>query len=387
MLSFKNYKLDGTLKKILQGTAIAFLVIGLLLVSLIAVNYKQLGNLVKVVTLVKTQYLNPVSYDTLIEGSVKGVVQSLNDPYSAYLDPSTYRQLREQIKGSFGGLGVLVGMKDDQLTVARTYRNTPAYRAGIQPGDVILKIDNKDVSGIDMDTALNLLRGQVGTKLTLTIIRANITNPFDVSLTREEITVPTVESAMLKDGVAHITISQFTEHTPQELENNISKLKEENMKSVILDLRGNPGGELTSAVNVAGYFVPKGPVVYIDYRGQKLEEHSAQGNNLGLPLVVLINEHSASAAEILAGSIKDTSAGTILGQKSFGKGVVQMVFDLGNGAGLKLTTARYLTPKKKDINNKGIEPDIVVEQPLEGPDIQLQKAVEVLEQKNINKAA
>lgn len=386
-MSLGKYHLDNTMKKILQGAVITLVIIGVLLVGLVAVNYKQLGNLVKVVTLVKTQYLNPVSYDTLMEGSIKGIVQSLNDPYSAYLEPATYKQLREQIKGSFGGLGVLVGMKDNQLTVARTYRGTPAYRAGIQPGDVILKIDNKDVSGIDMDTALHLLRGQVGTKLTLTILRANVASPFEVPLTREEITVPTVESTMVKEGIAHITITQFTEKTPEELEDQIAKLKKQDMKSVILDLRGNPGGELTSAVKVAGYFVPAGPVVYIDYRGGNQEEHRSQGNNLGLPLVVLINEHSASAAEILAGAIKDTSAGTILGQKSFGKGVVQMVFELGNGAGLKLTTAKYLTPKKHDINNKGIEPDIVVEQLLEGPDVQLQKAIEVIEQKIGNKAA
>ncbi len=386
-MDFEQFRSKDTLKKIVSGIAIAGIVFMVLFVGFIAANYKQMGNLLKVVSLVKTQYLSPVDNDTLMEGSIKGIVQSLNDPYSSYLEPSTYKQLKEQIKGSFGGLGVLVGMKENQLTVARTYKGTPAYRAGIQPGDIILKIDNQDVSGIDMDTALHLLRGQVGTELTLTILRANIASPFNVPLTREEITVPTVEGQIVKGDIAHIIISQFTEQTPQELEENIERLNKQGMKSVVLDLRGNPGGELTSAVKAAGYFVPAGPVVYIDYRAGNQEEYLAEGNNLGLPLVVLINEHSASAAEILAGAVKDTQAGTIVGQRSYGKGVVQMVFELGNGAGLKLTTARYLTPNKQDINKKGIEPDIIVEQTLEGPDVQLQRAVELIEQGNASKAA
>lgn len=386
-MSFGRYSSNRGIYRILTGLAIAVFVLMVGFGWLVASNYKQVGNLVKVITLVKTQFLNPVEYNTLMEGAIKGLVQSLDDPYSAYLDPATYKALREQIRGTFGGLGILVGMKDENLTVAKTYKGTPAYRNGIQPGDIIVKIDSREVRGLDQETAVQLMRGPVGTKLTLTLVRSGVPKPFEVDLTREEITVPTVESRMIKNGVAHIMLGQFTEKTPEELAEHIEKLKKQSLRGVILDLRSNPGGELMSAVKVSGYFVPAGPVVYIDYRGGRQEEHRAQGNNLNLPLVVLINEHSASAAEILAGAVKDTNSGTLVGQRSFGKGVVQMIFDLDNGAGLKLTTARYLTPKKNDINKKGIEPDVAVELPLNGPDTQLQRALEILSERLGEKAA
>ncbi len=386
-MSFGRYRASRGTHRLITGLAVAVFVLIVGFGWLVAANYKQFGNLVKVIALIKTQYLNPVDYDAMVEGAIRGVVQSLDDPYSAYLDPVTYRHLREQIKGSFGGLGILVGMKDEYLTVARTYKGTPAYRAGIQPGDVIYKIDNREVKGIDLETAVQLMRGPVGTKLTLTLVRSSVPKPFEVELTREEITVPTVESRMLKNGIAYIGLLQFTEKTPAELDENVSSLKQQGMRAVILDLRSNPGGELMSAVKVAAHFVPAGPVVYIDYRGGRQEEHRAQGNNLKLPLVVLINEHSASAAEILAGAVKDSESGVLVGQKTFGKGVVQMIFDLDNGAGLKLTTARYLTPKKQDINKRGIQPDVVVSQPPGGPDVQLQRAIDIISEKLENRAA
>jgi carboxyl-terminal processing protease len=192
---------------------------------------------------------------------------------------------------------------------------------------------------------------------------------------------------MIKNDIAYILLTQFTEKTPGEMESNIAKLKKQGMRGVILDLRNNPGGELMSAVKVSGYFVPAGPVVYIDYKGGRQEEHPADGNNLNLPLAVLINEGSASASEILAGAVKDTGSGILVGQKTFGKGVVQVVFDLDNGAGLKLTTARYLTPKKNDINKKGIMPDVVVEHVPGGQDVQLNKAIDIISAKLDEKAA
>ncbi|MFZ5632805.1 MAG: S41 family peptidase [Bacillota bacterium] len=386
-MEFDRYGSHRRGHKFFTGLAIALFVLIVGVGWLLASNYKQFGNLVKVIVLVKTQYLNTVDYDTLVEGAIKGIVKSLDDPYSAYLDPATYQQLREQIKGSFGGLGILVGMKDEYLTVVNTYKGTPAYRAGIQPGDVISRIDNREVRGIDLETAVHLMRGPVGTKVTLTLMRSSVPKPFDVELPREEITLPSVESHILKNGIAYIGLAQFTEKTPEEMEENIAKLKKQGMRAVILDLRNNPGGELMSAVKVSRHFLPPGPVVYIDYRGGRQEEHSTEGNDIKLPMAVLINNSSASAAEILAGAIKDTGSGVLVGQKTFGKGVVQMVFDLDNGAGLKLTTARYLTPKKNDINKKGIMPDVVVNQPPGGPDVQLQRAIEILSEKLANKAA
>ncbi len=382
-----RYGLPKRGNRIFTGMAIAVFVIIVGFGWLVASNYKHFGNLLKVIVLVKTQYLSPANYNNLVEGAIKGLVQSLDDPYSAYLDQVTYKQLRDQIRGSFGGLGILVGVKEDSLTVARTYKGTPAYRQGILPGDVIQKIDGREARGIDLESAVQLMRGPVGTKIILTLVRSSSSNPFDVELTREEIRVPTVEGKMLKNGVAHLMIAQFTEKTPDELGETIEKLKKEGMRAVILDLRSNPGGELMSAVKVASYFVPAGPVVFIEYRGGRSEEHRTEGNDLKMPLVVLVNDGSASAAEILAGAIKDTGTGVLVGQKTFGKGVVQMIFELDNGAGLKLTTARYLTPKKNDINKKGILPDIVVEQTPGNVDVQLQRAIEIMGQKLQDKAS
>lgn len=353
--------------------------------SLLAANYQHLGNLVKVVTLIRTQYLQPVDTTQLVDGAIKGLVGSLNDPYSVYLEPKTYAQLQEQIKGSFGGLGILVGVKDQYLTVVRAYQGTPAAKAGITAGDIISKIDDRDAKGIDLEAAISLMRGEVGSKVTLTLSRKDSDEPrqFTRELIREEISVPTVESQVLPNSaIGYAVISQFTEHTSNEMKENLAKLQNEQVKGLILDLRDNPGGELLAAVNVAKNFVPKGPVVFIDYRFGRDQEFTSEGRTAQLPMVVLINGGSASAAEILAGAIKDTGAGTLVGTKTFGKGIVQTVFPLSNGAGLKLTTARYLTPNRNDIHEKGIQPDVLVE-PEENSvvDVQFDRAVELMKQK------
>ncbi|MCS5696485.1 S41 family peptidase [Desulfofundulus thermocisternus] len=349
--------------------------------GMLASNYKHLGTLLEVIHLVRTRYLEPVNATTLVDGAIRGLVKSLNDPYSVYLDPGEYARLQEQIRGSFGGLGILVGIKEDQLTVMRAYEGTPAYRKGIRQGDVIVRIDGRDARGMDLDTAVSLMRGPVGTEVRLTITRKGAPQPWDVNLVREEISVPTVEGRMIPGkGIGYISLTQFTEKTPDELESTITRLKKEGMRAVLLDLRNNPGGELRSAVKVASYFIPRGPVVYIQYRSGREETYSSEGKNLNLPLVVLINRASASAAEILAGAVKDTGSGILVGEKTFGKGIVQTVYELDNGAALKLTTARYLTPARHDINKKGIVPDVVVEQePQAQVDLQLERAIQILE--------
>lgn len=351
--------------------------------SLLVTNYKNLGNLLKVVTLVRTQYLHTVDATQLVDGAIKGMVGSLNDPYSVYLDPKTYAQLNEQIKGSFGGLGILVGVKEDYLTVVRVYKGTPAAKAGIIAGDIITKIDERDAKGIDLETAISLMRGEVGSKVTLTLERKDTTEPLSLTLIREEISVPTVESQVLPGtAVGYAVISQFTEHTAGEMKENLAKLQNEQVKGLILDLRDNPGGELIAAVNVAKNFIPKGPIVFIDYRFGRDQEFTSEGHTAQLPLIVLINGGSASAAEILAGAVKDTGAGTLVGTKTFGKGIVQTVFPLDNGAGLKLTTARYLTPNRNDIHEIGIQPDILVQQEESSVvDVQLERAIELMKQK------
>jgi len=356
-----------------------FLVTG----GLLASNYKHVGNLVKVVSLVRTQYLYPVSSTQLVDGAIKGLVNSLGDPYSVYLDPKTFAHLQEQIRGSFGGLGILVGIKEQYLTVVRAYQGTPAAREGIKDGDVIVKIDDRDAKGIELDTAISLMRGPVGSKVSLTVNRQGVAEQLHFTIIREEINVPTVEGRVLPGtGIGYIIISQFTERTADEIKEVLAKLQTDRVKGIILDLRDNPGGELNSAVEVAKNFIPKGPIVYIDYRMGREQVFQSEGMTIQLPLVVLINEGSASAAEILAGAVKDTGAGVLVGTKTFGKGIVQTVFRLEGGAGLKLTTARYLTPAKNDIHEKGIQPDIQV---LSGNDrlhdAQLDKAIEVMKQK------
>lgn len=349
-------------------------------------NYMHAGNLIKVITLIRTQYLHPVDNTRLVDGAIKGLVNSLNDPYSVYLEPKTFAQLQEQIKGSFGGLGILVGIKEQYLTVMRAYQGTPAAKEGIMDGDIIVKIDDHDARGIDLDTAINLMRGPIGSQVKLTIDRRQGTPgelQFTRTLTREEISVPTVEGQKIPDtGILYLTVSQFTERTDDEMKEALRKLPSEPVQGIILDLRDNPGGVFTAAVDVARNFVPSGPIVYIDYRVGREQVFESEGQAVQLPLVVLINEGSASAAEILAGAIKDTGAGTLVGAKTFGKGIVQTVFPLDGGAGLKLTTARYLTPARHDIHEKGIQPDVQVSSSEDRfHDIQLERAVEIMKQK------
>ena len=344
--------------------------------GVLASNYKHVGNLIKVISLVRTQYIEPVQTTSLVDGAIRGMVDSLHDPYSVYLDPDTYKQLQEQIRGSFGGLGILVGVKNDLLTVARVYEGTPAYKAGVKEGDQIVGIEGKDVRGIDLETAIGLMRGPVGTRVKLSLSREGYPAPLEKEITREEISVPTAEGKLLPGTkIGYIAISQFNEKTSDELNGVLLKLRGEGLRGIILDLRNNPGGELISATRVADNFIPKGPIVYIEYSSGSTEVKEADANYLHLPLVVLVNENSASAAEILAGAVKDTKAGKLVGTKTFGKGIVQTVFPLDNGAGLKLTTARYLTPGKHNIHKKGITPDVVVKDEPDLPgDEQLEKA-------------
>ena len=372
---------QGIIKKVLVTLGVViFLFIGLFGYTL-ATNYHGLGNLVKVISLVRSQYLLESNTDSMVEGAIKGVVESLDDPYSTYLDPQTFKKLNEQIHGSFGGLGILVGLEEQYLTVVRPYENTPAAKAGIKSGDKIVKINTEDVVGVDLDAAVNMMRGPVGSKINLTLLRNN--EELKKTLVREEIKVPTVESKVIpKTEFGYISISQFTENTPNELEEQLKKLNIKQLKGIVLDLRNNPGGELIAATRVADQFVSDGVIVHIDYKVGEDRAFAASKQSLNLPLVVLINKYSASASEILAGAIKDHKIGTLVGTTSFGKGVVQTVYPLDNGAGLKLTTARYLTPNKHDINKKGIKPDVQVDQQEDSEiDLQLQKGIEILKTK------
>jgi carboxyl-terminal processing protease len=385
---------------------------GLVTTAMIA-NYQNVGTLTRVISLIEKNYLEKVTAATLVEGAVRGVVESLDDPYSVYMPAKEFKKLQEQVKGFFGGIGIFVDTRGDQLTVAKPIEGTPAYKKGIKSGDVIVKINDKETKGMDPDVAINMMRGPVGTKVKLVVFRKSAHKLLTFEITREEIEVPTVEGKILPDtDIAYIQLSLFTTVTDDELGDVLKKLikertgkevspanfqefkgelKKSGIRGIILDLRDNPGGELEAATQVADLFIPEGPIVFIDYRAGQDEIHEADDNRIDLPLAVLVNGGSASASEIVAGAVKDTKAGTVVGTKTFGKGVVQSIFPLQNDAGLKLTTARYLTPKKHDINKKGITPDVVVEIPEEAApgtekyaeekDAQMQKAVSILQEK------
>ncbi|MEW6540878.1 MAG: S41 family peptidase [Bacillota bacterium] len=367
-----------------QPTHWFFFGMGVLLVGVVVVlnlavvtNFKQLGNLVQVVRLVHDQYVEATNSELMIEGAIRGMVEALDDPYSVYLEPETYARFLEQVEGSFGGIGILVGYRDEGLTVVRPYEGTPAAEAGLRAGDLILAVDGKDTQEMDLETAVMLMRGEVGTEVQLTIRRGS-QEPLEFTVVRRQIEVPTVEGELKDGGIGYVVLSQFTEKTGGELAYLLNSF-ESRMRGLILDLRDNPGGDLMAAVEVADLFVDDGPIVHIDYRTGEDETYYAEKHRLEVPLVVLVNRTTASAAEIVAGAVKDTDSGVLVGTQTYGKGVVQNVFPLRNGAGLKLTTARYLTPSGYDLNQMGIEPHIQVEEADDfESDPQLEKALEIL---------
>ncbi|MGI9861383.1 S41 family peptidase [Moorella naiadis] len=359
----------------------------------VATHFQVVEQGLKTYSLLRFQALQPVSTDRLLTGAIKGMVESLDDPYSTYLDAETYRKLQESVTGSYGGVGLLITLdeKDRRLVVVSPFKGTPAQRAGVKSGDYITAIDGRDTAGMDLETASNLMQGQPGTKVELSILSTGATAPRKVSLTREVIKVPTVDGKMLPGhpGVGYISLTMFNEQTGADLGRELADLRSQGMQKLVLDLRNNPGGALPAAVDVASYFVAKGPIVYI--ADQKTSEPlMARGYAQPLPLVVLVNKGSASAAEIVAGAIKDTKSGNLVGETTFGKGIVQTIFPLPGNAAVKITTHKYLTPGKHDINKKGITPNYVVtmdpqlEQQVltHAPDlerdVQLQKALEVL---------
>jgi len=332
--------------------------------GIILTNVDNVGRLVHVVKLIRSDYLEKATTDQLVEGATKGIVEALGDPYSTYMNAQENQELFQVLEGKFGGVGIVLSLKDPKkLVVLRPIKNSPAGKAGILPGDVIIKIDDADTISMEQDKAVGLMRGNPGTKVTLGLYRESTKKSTTVSLTRENITVPTVDGGALPGNpdIAYLNISQFASDTGTELKDTLNNMGIKKFKGLILDMRYNHGGELNAAVQVASYFVPEGPVVYIVDKQGNIDTKMAAGTYLGMPMVVLVNEESASAAEIVAGAIKDEKTATIVGTKTFGKGIVQTIFPLDSGTSVKLTTAKYLTPNKVSINKIGIEPDVKAE--------------------------
>ena len=316
---------------------------------------------------VKSDYVETVEDKQLLESAIKGMLSGL-DPHSSYLNREEFNEMRIGTDGKFGGLGIEVSMENGFVKVIAPIDDTPAKRAGVLAGDVIVRLDDTPVKGMTLNEAVKIMRGEPGTSILLTIVREGEEGPLKIKITRDIIRIKSVRSRTLEPGYGYIRISQFQSATGTSMRKKLAELKKENngeLKGLVLDLRNNPGGVLNASVSVADAFVKKGKIVYTEGRIKDSQlTFNASPNDLlkGSPIVVLVNGGSASASEIVAGALQDHNRAIIMGTKTFGKGSVQTIMPMNNGAALKITTARYFTPAGRSIQAEGIEPDIIVEQ-------------------------
>jgi carboxyl-terminal processing protease len=326
----------------------------------------QLRNFSDIFSRIKSDYVEDVEDEVLLEHAIRGMLSGL-DPHSTYLSPDEYNELRIGTSGEFGGLGIQVGMEDGFVKVISPIDDTPAYKAGLQAGDLIIRLDEKTVKGMTLNDAVKIMRGKPGTDIELTVVREGEDKPLSFVVTRDIIKVKSVKNRMLDPGYGYIRISNFQSRTAPQLLNAINELKEENkdgLKGLVLDLRNNPGGVLNAAAEVSDLFIDKGKLVYTEGRidNSHYEYNAKPGDILdGAPVVVLINGGSASASEIVAGALQDHKRAVVMGSKSFGKGSVQTIQELISGGAVKITTARYFTPLGRSIQGAGITPDIILD--------------------------
>ncbi len=331
-----------------------------------ALPLKDLQTFVEILNRVKSDYVEPVKDETLLENAVRGMLAGL-DPHSSYLDKAEYKDLNASTTGKFGGLGIEVQLSNGLVKVVSPIDDTPAAKAGVKAGDLIVKIDDTPVKGLTLQDAVTKMRGDPGTKIVLTLVRESQPAPLVLELKRDYIKVASVRGRSIEPGFGYVRISQFTATTGKNLSEELAKLKKEGeLKGLVLDLRNNPGGLLTAAVDVSDEFLNKGAIVSIKGRDADSTRafDASVGDALdGKPLVVLVNGGSASAAEIVAGALQDQKRGVLIGSKTFGKGSVQTILPLNNDSAIKITTARYYTPSGRSIQAEGIVPDVTI-QPL-----------------------
>lgn len=331
----------------------------------VVIPFEELRIFTEVFHSIKSDYVEDVDDKTLLENAIQGMLSGL-DPHSSYLTPEVYQELQIGTTGEFGGLGIEVGMENGFVKVIAPIDDTPAQRAGVQAGDLIIRLDDTPVKGMTLTDAVKVMRGKPGDSIKLTIVRESEDKPITITVVRDIIKVKSVKSRMLEPGYGYVRISHFQTHTADDLEKAINALKTENkgpIKGLVLDLRNNPGGVLSGAVEVSDAFLSKGLIVYtegrVDDSSLKFQAHPKDMVN-GAPMVVLVNGGSASASEIVAGALQDHGRAVIMGNKTFGKGSVQTILPMNNNAALKLTTARYYTPSGRSIQAEGIQPDIVL---------------------------
>ncbi|MCJ7774574.1 MAG: S41 family peptidase, partial [Desulfobacterales bacterium] len=327
-------------------------------------TYKDIKTFNEVFDIVKKNYVEEVDSSTLIQGAINGMIRSL-DPHSAFMTPDLYKELEVETQGQFGGIGIEITILKDILTVVSPIEGTPAFSAGVKSGDQIIKIDGKTTKDITIMEAVKKLRGPKDTKVIITIMRENMSTPKDITLKRAVIQIKSVRYKILEDNIAYIRIASFHERTAEDLRKALRETSEKlrPMKGLILDLRNDPGGLLTQAIETSDMFLTSGVIVSTRGRTKNMETKAIARNNnneINCPMVVLVNEGTASAAEIVAGALQDNGRALIVGTQTFGKASVQTIIPLEDGSALKLTTARYYTPKGRSIQAEGIKPDIVV---------------------------
>lgn len=327
-------------------------------------TYEELKTFSEVLNQVQRHYVDETKTKELVQGAIRGMLSTL-DPHSSYMTPEMYKEMQVETKGEFGGVGIQIGVKDSRLAVIAPIEGTPAQRAGIKAGDFIVKVNEETTKDLTLMDAVQKMRGPKGTKVNLTIQRDGTPEPLQFSLMRDTIKIESVKSKVI-DNLGYVRLTQFQEATGRDLAKAIKQFREQKVQGAILDLRNNPGGLLTAAVDVSEQFLPNGKlVVFTKNRDGKKDEWLAKSKDQmdELPIIILVNEGSASASEIVAGALQDWGRAVIVGTTSFGKGSVQTILPLGDGSGLRLTTAKYYTPKGRSIQSTGITPDIVVKLP------------------------
>ncbi len=338
----------------------------------------------------KSIYNKDISNQDRVWGATQGLASSLGDPYTIFLPPKENKLFNEEIQGSFSGIGAEIGMKEKVLTVIAPLKNTPAWKAGLKAGDKIIKINNLITNNMSIDKAISLIRGKIGTVVTLTIFREGENKTQDITITRKKIEVPALDTKLLKNNIFLINFYTFSENSDVLFKKAISKFIKSGSKKLIIDLRGNPGGYLDSAINIGSLFIPQGKVIVSESfgKGIKTKVYRSRGPNLfnkNYSFVVLVDGGSASASEILAGALQEQGIATLVGETTFGKGSVQELIKITDDTSLKVTIAHWLTPNGTLISLKGLKPDVIVPYTIkdfkDGRDPQLEKAVKILEAK------
>ena len=353
-------------------------------------NRKTISKIEELLAYIDLYYNDEYDANDVRDAIYEGTLSGLGDPYSVYYTADDYKDLQISTSGNYYGIGAGLSQnaKTMEVTVLKVYEGTPAEDAGLEDGDQILKVDDVEATSMELSNLVKKIRGEEGTTVHLQIYRESSGETLEVDVKRANVDLPSVSYEMLDGGIGYIQISEFQSNTAKQFKAAVKDLQSQNMKSMIVDVRSNPGGLITSVVDILDQILPEGTVVYTEDKYGKRENYTSDSNCLKLPIAVLVNENSASASEIFAGAIKDYNYGTLIGVKTFGKGIVQTVYPLEDGDAIKITTAKYYTPNGNYIHKVGITPDIEVEYNYSGPkdekydkkyDNQLQKAIEVLQ--------